>query len=78
MASPFAHPLEAGELDLGSAARYAEVSLYEMMAELHRRGIETTTFEQVVDGLETLVEGFGEDNEVTRRAIAELRRIAGE
>jgi hypothetical protein len=44
----------------------AAVSLHEMMAKLHRRGVETTTFEQIVDGLESLVQSLGENNEATQ------------
>lgn len=47
-----------GEIDLSSVARYAGVSIYEMMDELRRRGIEMLSVEQFLDGLENLADLF--------------------
>lgn len=60
-----------GEIDLSSAARYADVSVYEMMDELRRREIEMVSVEQFLDGLESLSEMF--DLPALREAAAELR-----
>lgn len=47
-----------GEIDLSAAARYADVSVYEIMDELRRRGIEMVSVEQFLDGLENLADLF--------------------
>jgi predicted HTH domain antitoxin len=62
-----------GELDLSRAARYADISVYEMMDELRRQGIPLNrSVDKFLDGLEGFVEDFG-DGEVLRQAIARLR-----
>ena len=47
-----------GDIDLGAAARYADVSTYEMMDELRQRGIEMVSVEQFLDGLGNLADLF--------------------
>ena len=47
-----------GEVDIGGAARYAELSVYEMIDELKRRDIEMVSPEQFLDGLEDLADLF--------------------
>ena len=60
-----------GEIDLSSAARYANVSIYEMMDELRRRGIEMVSVEQFLDDLENLAELF--ELPALREVAIELR-----
>ncbi len=60
-----------GELDLSSAARYADVDIYEMMDELRRRGIQMISTEQFLDGLENLADLF--ELPELREAATELR-----
>ncbi len=47
-----------GEVDIGGAARYADLSVYEMIDELKRRDIEMVSPEQFLDGLEDLADLF--------------------
>jgi len=58
-----------GELDLSSAAQYADVNIYEIMDELLRRGIQMISVEQFLDGLENLADLF---------ELPELRDVATE
>lgn len=58
-----------GEVDIGGAARYAELSVYEMIDELKRRDIEMVFPEQFLDGLEDLADLFD---------MPELREVADE
>jgi predicted HTH domain antitoxin len=61
-----------GEADLSAAARYADVSVYQMMTELKRRDIAPPAeTEKFVDGLKILVETFG-GSEALRQTIADL------
>lgn len=60
---------QRGELTLSSAARYADTSVYEMMDELKRRGIEIVSPTQFLDGLDDLADLFD---------MPELRAVAGE
>lgn len=49
-----------GEVTLSQAARYAEVSVEDMMNEMEARGIYlSTTIPQFLDGLENLANAFG-------------------
>jgi|Deesub1362B_J571_1020462.scaffolds.fasta_scaffold34456_2 predicted HTH domain antitoxin len=62
-----------GEADLTGAARYAGISVTQMMEELERRGISySPSFDDFLDGLESLLDTFGDD-EATRRVIARFR-----
>lgn len=47
-----------GEIDIRSAARYAGLSIYEMLDELKRRDIEIVSPEQFLDGLTDLADLF--------------------
>ena len=68
---------ERGEADLSAAARYADVSVYEMMTELKRRDIAPPAeAEKFIDGLITLVETFG-GSDVLRQTINNLEEISG-
>jgi len=58
-----------GEIDIRSAARYAGLSIYEMLDELKRRDIEIVSPEQFLDGLADLADLFD---------LPELREVAGE
>ena len=58
-----------GEVDIGGAARYADLSVYEMIDELKRRDIEMVSPEQFLDGLEDLADLFD---------MPELREVADE
>jgi len=58
-----------GEVDIGGAAHYADISVYEMIDELKRRDIEMVSPEQFLDGLEDLADLFD---------MPELRKVAGE
>lgn len=58
-----------GEVDIGGAARYADISVYEMIDELRQRDIEMVSPEQFLDGLEDLADLFD---------MPELRKVAGE
>jgi len=58
-----------GEVDIGGAARYANISIYEMIDELKRRNIEMVSPEQFLDGLEDLADLFD---------MPELREVADE
>jgi len=63
-----------GEADITSAARYAGISVTQMMEELERRGINhSPSFEDFLDGLESLLDMFGEDEKV-RSIIAKYRK----
>jgi len=63
-----------GELNLSGAARYAGIGVEEMMRELEQRGIDYgPTLEQYLDGLEFLLDTFGDDT-VAREVIAEVRQ----
>jgi len=65
-----------GEADLSSAARYAGVSVYQMMTELQRRDIAAdSASEKFLDDLQALAETFG-GSEPLFQAIAEMRRWA--
>ncbi|MCE7982916.1 MAG: hypothetical protein DYG89_17165 [Caldilinea sp. CFX5] len=51
---------QRGEADLSAAARYAGISVYQMMAELEKRDITPPAAAQkFTQGLKTLVETFG-------------------
>lgn len=66
-----------GEADITSAARYAGISVSQMMRELERRGIDhSPAFEDFLDGLESLLDTFGDDEKV-RAVIAEFREKSG-
>jgi predicted HTH domain antitoxin len=58
-----------GEVDIGGAARYANISIYEMIDELKQRDIEMVSPEQFLDGLEDLADLFD---------MPELREMADE
>jgi predicted HTH domain antitoxin len=60
---------ERGELDIGSAARYAGLSVYEMLDELKRRDVELVSPEQFLEGLKDIADLFD---------IPELREVAEE
>jgi predicted HTH domain antitoxin len=60
---------QRGELTLNSAARYADISIYEMLDELKRRGTEIVSPTQFLDGLDDLADLFD---------MPELRAVAGE
>ncbi|HID65350.1 MAG TPA: hypothetical protein EYP49_21745 [Anaerolineae bacterium] len=47
-----------GEVDIGGAARYADLSVYEMIDELKRRDIEMVSPKQFLNGLEDLADLF--------------------
>ena len=69
------HACEAyrqGEMDISTASEYAEISSYEMMRELQKRGIEIVQFDQVLDGLESLINTFGASPEI-RETLASYR-----
>jgi hypothetical protein len=62
-----------GELDLSSAARYAGVSVYQIMNEIQRRGIAiSSSIEKFLDGLQALAESFDGSDELLQ-AIARMR-----
>ena len=62
-----------GEADITSAARYAGIGVAQMMQELERRGINhSPAFEDFLDGLELLLDMFGDDEEV-RAAIVNFK-----
>src|SRR5712692_4398096 len=50
---------EAGEINLGHAARLAEVTVQRMMAELDRRGVDLGSPAHVITSLENLADLFG-------------------
>jgi len=51
---------QRGELDLSRAARYAEISVYEMMDKLRRQGIPINrSVDKFLDGLEGFADDFG-------------------
>jgi predicted HTH domain antitoxin len=56
-------------VDIGGAARYANISIYEMIDELKQRDIEMVSPEQFLNGLEDLADLFD---------MPELREVAGE
>jgi predicted HTH domain antitoxin len=58
-----------GEIDVRGAARYAGLSVYEMLDELKRRDIEIVSPAQFLDGLADLADLFD---------LPELREVAGE
>jgi predicted HTH domain antitoxin len=58
-----------GEIDIRSAARYAGLSIYEMLDELKRRDVEIVSPDQFLDGLADLADLFD---------LPELREVAGE
>jgi predicted HTH domain antitoxin len=58
-----------GELDIGGAARYAGLSVYEMLDELRQRDVELISPEQFLEGLEDLADLFD---------MPELREVADE
>ena len=58
-----------GEIDIRGAARYAGLSIYEMLDELRRRDIEIVSLEQFLDGLTDLADLFD---------LPDLREVAGE
>lgn len=58
-----------GEIDMRGAARYAGLSVYEMLNELKRRDIEIVSPEQFLDGLADLADLFD---------LPELREVASE
>jgi predicted HTH domain antitoxin len=58
-----------GEIDMRGAARYAGLSVYEMLDELKRRDIEIVSPEQFLDGLADLADLFD---------LPELREVASE
>ncbi|MBI3761130.1 MAG: UPF0175 family protein [Chloroflexi bacterium] len=61
-----------GRLNLSGASRIAGLGVEEFMGHLKRRGIEYgPSFEQVLDGLETLAEDF--DNDILRQVAREMR-----
>lgn len=63
-----------GEVNLSQAARYADISVEEMMDEMATRGVYiNTSVEQFLDGLETLADLFGSSEEL-RQVIAEMRQ----
>ncbi|MCI0394479.1 MAG: hypothetical protein L0332_29945 [Chloroflexi bacterium] len=65
---------EQGEADLQAAARYAGISVYQMMAELQKRDIAPpAAAEKFIEGLRTLVETFG-GSEALRQTIAEYEQ----
>lgn len=64
---------ERGEADLPAAARYAGVSIYQMMTELQKRNITpSAATEKFIDGLKTLVETFS-GSAALRQTIEEFR-----
>ncbi len=61
-----------GETDLSAAARYASVSVYQMMTEVKRRDISFPGESQkFIDGLKALVEMFG-GSDTLRQTISEF------
>ncbi len=70
-----------GKLDLSRAAHYANISVYDMMDELHGQGISLNrSVEKFLDGLENFINAFpatgdavSDDEQVLRQAIASLR-----
>ncbi|MBM4467388.1 MAG: hypothetical protein FJ014_17840 [Chloroflexi bacterium] len=58
-----------GEINIRGAARYAGLSIYEMLDELKRRDVEIVSPEQFLDGLTDLADLFD---------LPELREVAGE
>ena len=66
-----------GRLNLSGASHIAGIGVEEFMGHLKRRGIEYgPSFEQVLDGLETLAEDF--DNDLLRQVVREERTIQTE
>lgn len=63
---------EAGEVNLGQAARRAGTSVQRMMTELDRRGIDIGSPEHFATSLETLADLFDESGEL-REVAAEVR-----
>ena len=64
---------QRGEIDLSRAARYAGLSVYQMMDELQRRGVEiNVSTEKFIDGLEGFVEDYG-GSQALRQMITRLR-----
>ncbi|MBC8446906.1 MAG: hypothetical protein H8D78_04075 [Chloroflexi bacterium] len=61
-----------GETDLSGAARYADVSVQQMMHTLRERGVEYgPSAEDFLDGLEGLARNF--DDDVLKEVVAQLR-----
>lgn len=64
---------QRGEIDLSRAVRYAQVSVYQMLDELRRRGISINASEEkFLHGLEGFATDFGGTDEL-QRALASLR-----
>jgi len=62
---------ERGELDISSAARYAGLSVYEMLDELRQRDVELVSPEQFLEGLKDIANLF--DMPELREVTEELR-----
>jgi hypothetical protein len=61
-----------GEIDLGAAAHHADTSVYHLMAELEKRGIEPpAAAAKFANGLKTLMETFG-GSSALRETLAEF------
>lgn len=66
-----------GETDLSGAARYAGISVEQMMREMEARGVYiNSSVEKFLDGVESLLDMFGGD-EAVYRVLAEMRRREG-
>jgi hypothetical protein len=63
---------QAGDLNLGEAARSAGVSVRRMMTELDRRGVDLGGGQDILHGLESLAQIFGA-SPALRETIAERR-----
>lgn len=62
-----------GEIDIGAAARHADVSVYHIMLECDRRNISPAAAdEKLLSGLETLANTF-QGSDALHRTLAELR-----
>lgn len=63
---------QRGEMDLSRAARYAQVSIYQMLDEMRRRGIAINTSEEkFLSGLESFANDFGGTDEL-KRALSSM------
>jgi hypothetical protein len=62
------------ELNLSAAARYAGVSIYEMMSELEKRSIPVNaSVEKFLDGIQNFAEAFG-SSPALQQALAEAQQ----
>ncbi len=67
---------QRGEIDLSRAARYSQVSVYQMLDEMRRRGIPINASEEkLISGLRGFASDFGGADEL-ERALSSVRNPA--